>query len=265
MRRTSTLTILLTAVTVLAGCAVEENPYPDDQAACGGFSDIVKEANSLEIVTAADVSESDADTFTALTAVANATAGLGRFEDTAGGATDAALISAAAAIAETESIGISADDAYRDETRIALVLSKLPPLIEDVADACEALGYPLEERQLAFEIAAPAHPADIEADPAVVAGPEVPDGFHDADNGLAYAWADESSCDYLRCIQLQLYAYEFCGSVYVEANQVDGNGVVRGFTNDLLGQLEPGQQAVATLTITESAAVSAELTEVRCT
>lgn len=99
----------------------------------------------------------------------------------------------------------------------------------------------------------------------MVKAPELPDGFKDGGDGVAFAFVENQVCDYGRCVQVELYAYQACpNSVYVEGNVLDDGGRVIGYTNDRIGSLKAKRYGLATLNFTDKAGVKVQLTEITC-
>ena len=100
--------------------------------------------------------------------------------------------------------------------------------------------------------------------------PDIPSGFKDAGNGVAFAFLDHDDpafdCSYYNsCSMLRVYAYDSCPSmVYVAANILDSSKRVVGFTNDTLPSLAKGQEALMTLGIMEKNGTSVQLSELKC-
>lgn len=129
---------------------------------------------------------------------------------------------------------------------------------DDQAAAEEAARVKAENEKLAAEQAAAAAAAQAAARKA-----RVPEGFTDANNGLAYTFID-GTCGYISCAYVQIYAYQPCSSVYIEANTVDDSGLIYGMTNDLLGSMQKGDSAVATLHVIENGATAVKITKLEC-
>lgn len=97
--------------------------------------------------------------------------------------------------------------------------------------------------------------------------PDLPAGFKDAGNGVAYRFANEgNTCSYRSCVFVELYAYYDCpSSVYVEGNTIDtATNTVYGMTNDTLSSLASGQRGIVELTILEDRANGVQLTDISC-
>jgi hypothetical protein len=95
---------------------------------------------------------------------------------------------------------------------------------------------------------------------------KVPKGYSSAGNGLAYRWAKKNlACNYgTSCITLVLYAMEPCKNIYVEANVLNRNGAVIGYTNELVQSLNVGKIAKVRLDTYEDAADAFQITEINC-
>jgi hypothetical protein len=75
----------------------------------------------------------------------------------------------------------------------------------------------------------------------------------------------DGDCDYLRCVHYQVYAYASCpNGVYLEGNEVDGNGVIYGMTNDENGGMNLGDTAIMTLRATSDMATAVRITDASC-
>jgi hypothetical protein len=97
--------------------------------------------------------------------------------------------------------------------------------------------------------------------------PDIPAGFKDGGNGVAYRFANEGNeCSYGSCVFVELYAYYECSSmVYVKGNTLDrATDTVYGYTNATLGSLSAGQRGVVELKILEDKANAIQLTEINC-
>jgi hypothetical protein len=91
----------------------------------------------------------------------------------------------------------------------------------------------------------------------------MPSSYTDQGSGVGVRFVTEA-CDYGDCKHLEVYTEYGCSTLYVEANVLDRDKRVIGYSNDLLGSVKAGQTAVATLQITEAAADSVALAEVSC-
>ena len=101
--------------------------------------------------------------------------------------------------------------------------------------------------------------------------PSLPAGFTDAGVGVALRWLDwdvddPRDCSFSGfCYWLEVYAYEDClSSVYVEANLLDAEGRVVGWTNDSLGALRNGQYGYIELRDSTDDGYQIEITDVSC-
>lgn len=180
---------------------------------------------------------------------------------TTGGAESHRVIHATRSLANAESVGAAVvNDQFGDEDATVSAVASTARELFKVAGACESAGFAMSPAEFTFS--APVSPDSAKGE---AAGPQIPDGFDDAGSGLGYRWLESPKCDYLRCTQLELFAYGTCPqSVYVRANTVDANGTIYGYANDLLGPMNAGDSAIATLTIAESAATATVITEVTC-
>lgn len=130
---------------------------------------------------------------------------------------------------------------------------------------CSELGFPLENPTFNFEVPLEElQPKKVAPQPQPQVNLNViPEGFTDAGNGMSYKFID-GTCSYFSCAYVQIYADNTCSNVYVEANTVNADGVILGMTNDMIGAMNPGDSAVATLNILEDAATAVSLTKVQC-
>ena len=101
--------------------------------------------------------------------------------------------------------------------------------------------------------------------------PSLPAGFTDAGVGVALRWLDPAADDWRDCTfsgycyWLEVYAYEDCpSSVYVEANLLNAEGRVVGWTNDSLGVLSNGQYGYIELRDSTDDGEQIEITDVTC-
>jgi hypothetical protein len=99
----------------------------------------------------------------------------------------------------------------------------------------------------------------------------LPAGFTDAGVGVALRWLDPAADDWRDCTfsgycyWLEVYAYEDCpSSVYVEANLLNAEGRVVGWTNDSLGVLSNGQYGYIELRDSTDDGEQIEITDVTC-
>lgn len=126
-------------------------------------------------------------------------------------------------------------------------------------------------------VSAPAAPVPSSAAPStqpappVSTGPNIPDGYTDAGNGVAYRWAEHGTelvdCSYYdSCVGVIVYAYDGCPSGgYIEANALDANGTIVTFANDLIPTMYPGNEYFSLLgTIGYGSALSYRLTTIDC-
>jgi len=129
------------------------------------------------------------------------------------------------------------------------------------APGCEDSKWGCDEKK---PVTTPPKPKP--AAPIVPAKPKVPKGYRDAGNGLAYRWAKKPlSCDYYTsCVTLVLYAMEPCNDIYVEANLLNRNDAVIGYTNALVQRLERGQIAKVKLSSYLDGVETFSLTEIKC-
>ncbi|WP_159601284.1 hypothetical protein [Agromyces humi] len=262
--RTAVTLALLVAVS-FTGCAPlasgQRNTIDGDANACAVFSAAIEKIGA-EVTDPANLSEGQADSFSELSRAANMAGRAGAFEGSGGGAESADLVAASRALAAADSVGAAAvNDSVTDKDRTASAAADVAAKVPAVVAACEAAGYPMTATTLTFPDPSSSQPAELVADP----GQLIPDGFEDTGMGVAYRFVDDPQCDVLTCVQVELVAYDDCPtSVYVQGNTVDDAGTVYGLTNDLLGPIRSGERAIATLTITESAATGVELNEFSC-
>jgi hypothetical protein len=102
--------------------------------------------------------------------------------------------------------------------------------------------------------------------PSAVAAPEIPSGYTDGGEGLAWKWGSGDCSDSISgCNPVDVFAYEDCSSgVYLEANILDRSGAVIGYTNDSLGSLAKGQRGKMKLKIYEDGADKVQITSSKC-
>ncbi|MFE6967005.1 hypothetical protein ACFVAJ_17975 [Agromyces sp. NPDC057679] len=247
--------------------ADEANTISGDAEACEQISAAVDRINGAGISSSAEISEAEGSLFAPLARVANMAARTGIWEgDTSGGATTAEVVDAAAKVA-APSVGAAAiNDGVTDKDRTVYEVWAVSEGLHELAEACAAVGEEMSVTAFVF----PTPPAEGQEpapapEPAAPEAPSILPGFKDAGNGLAYKFVDDAQCDYLSCVQVELYAYGDCPtSVYLEGSTIDGAGTVYGMTNDLLGPLRSGDTAIATLTIVDDAATGVRLNEITC-
>lgn len=143
---------------------------------------------------------------------------------------------------------------YRSYQKLQLAVSR-----------CGELGFQLENSTFNFDVPLQElAPKEVAQKPQQQVNSQViPEDFTDAGNGMSYKFID-GTCSYLHCAYVQIYADTSCSSVYVEANSINADGVILGMTNDMIGVMNPGDSAVATLNILEDAATGVRLTKVLC-
>lgn len=113
----------------------------------------------------------------------------------------------------------------------------------------------------------PHPPGTLQGSTPVAEEPDIPGGYTDIGNGVALRWQTNPNCESYHdyCVGIDVYAYKACeGGVYIEANTLTSNGVVTGFTNEMVGSLKVGQRASVVLGWIDDGATQAELTEVNC-
>lgn len=95
--------------------------------------------------------------------------------------------------------------------------------------------------------------------------PWYPREFTEWDDNIAWQWVDDPSCDYFSCSQMIVIARDGCPSgLYAEVNFKSG-GTVVGYSNDALGSLGAGENAILTFTDTSDyGSVTTWLTEINC-
>jgi hypothetical protein len=99
------------------------------------------------------------------------------------------------------------------------------------------------------------------------ATPDIPAGFIDYGNGLAYKYDSTVKCDEglgMPCSTLDVYAYQPCDSVYVQANGLDDAGDIVNWTNATTSSLSEGDTAVLKLQFTEDSVRTTRLTQISC-
>jgi hypothetical protein len=111
--------------------------------------------------------------------------------------------------------------------------------------------------------------SDGSGDTAVAAdtAPNIPADFADYGNGLAYKYDHDVKCDEafgMPCSTLDVYAYEPCSSVYVQANGLDESGNIVNWTNATASSMSQGDTAVLKLQFTEDSVRTTRLTQVTC-
>lgn len=112
--------------------------------------------------------------------------------------------------------------------------------------------------------------ADIMSDVVSADDLEIPSGYKDQQNGVAYKWLEKSSseytCDYGKCSNLKVFSYRGCpSSVYGKVNFENSAGTVVGWTNDTLGSLPRGSYGILKFTYMGSSdATKVRLTELSC-
>ena len=88
--------------------------------------------------------------------------------------------------------------------------------------------------------------------------------FYDWDGNVSYRWVNRPRCDYLSCWQIRVKSEAGCpGGLYAEINIKRGN-IVLDYSNDSLGSLGAGEEALLTFHVSEGSGRTAELTEINC-
>jgi hypothetical protein len=86
------------------------------------------------------------------------------------------------------------------------------------------------------------------------------------DSGIALRWVDKPKCPaYTSCVQALVIPRDGCANnLYVELSLEDKGGAVVGYTNELLGAIDPGQRARMTFELYQQDVASVEFSEVNC-
>lgn len=94
----------------------------------------------------------------------------------------------------------------------------------------------------------------------------VPKGYTAWNNKVAWKWSDSGSysCDYNRCIQMEVVAKDGCGSLYTEAALQDSAGNNVGYTNETSSSVRPMQKALLKLDTYNDNAKSFTLAKISC-
>ena len=85
-------------------------------------------------------------------------------------------------------------------------------------------------------------------------------------NGIAYKWAKKPDCGYLPCFGMTVRADAMScpNGVYAEINLLDRQGMVVGYSNDVVGALARGQKAKLIFNVTEKNVKRAEVNAIVC-
>ena len=262
------IVVVVVVVLVLLIPSLKEKPFiTTDAEACSAISDAIGAVNAKNYGSVGAITEKNSTEISSIAKSARAGAGTGIYEGTGNKATSVSLVQQLSDFAESMTFGSdlihasfgNTDPATDPGHTLYLSYQKL----QTVVATCSGLGFPLKNQVFNFPV------PDATTATATSSGPapsisNVPEGFTDTGNGIGYKFV-ELACDFGRCVHYQVYAYKSCpSSVYIEGNQVDAAGVAYGITNDMLGAMSPGDNAVATLRATEPAATAVKITKVQC-
>ena len=94
----------------------------------------------------------------------------------------------------------------------------------------------------------------------------IPEGFTAWNDNVAIKWSPSGSytCDYNRCLQMEVVAKDGCGSLYVEAALVNSAGSNVGYTNETSSSVLPLQKAIIKLDTFNDDADSFRIAKISC-
>ena len=254
------------ALVILSGCTVAPQVTTDAQA-CGLMSDAIAAVNAENYGSVGDITADNNET-SIISSNAAIGSGSGVYEGTGNAARSLDLKNALAAVFEgwkfgSELINFEVNPSGHSP---GTVFYESNADLHQVVLICAKLGFPLQVAAYNFEVPAPAdvpteQPIAPASPPATIA---IPVDFIDGGEGVAYKQI-EGDCGNLRCAHYALFAYENCPtSAYLEANELDANGVIYGYTNAAIGTMVAGDTAIATLNALNDQATKLRVTKVNC-